>query len=251
MRCLHPLVRACIRSSPRAAQVEPGRGATKESGVPPQPGWEADFASAHPGPRVQAGNQTHAPHPADRMIVLGASTYALTKLLTIDQDYWHGWTIFEILRYMPEHNWSVYEEALKINPVLAKMMVSGVVCSLGNWIAQVHSHVDIYNFSDNTWGGRFDMPKEMAHSHLGMVKNGRYVYVSPQCRGPTARHFVLDTETKEWHDLPPLPVPRYALATQLWRGRLHVMGGSKEDRHEPGLEHWSIAVKDGKALENE
>uniref|UniRef100_A0A0E0F9V6 Uncharacterized protein n=1 Tax=Oryza meridionalis TaxID=40149 RepID=A0A0E0F9V6_9ORYZ len=131
------------------------------------------------------------------------------------------------------------------------MMVSGVVCSLGNWIAQVHSHVDIYNFSDNTWGGRFDMPKEMAHSHLGMVKNGRYVYVSPQCRGPTAGHFVLDTETKEWHDLPPLPVPRYALATQLWRGRLHVMGGSKEDRHEPGLEHWSIAVKDGKALENE
>jgi hypothetical protein len=29
------------------------------------------------------------------------------------------------------------------------------------------------------------------------------------------------------------------------------MGGGKEDRHEPGLEHWSLAVKDGKALENE
>lgn len=28
------------------------------------------------------------------------------------------------------------------------------------------------------------------------------------------------------------------------------MGGGKEDRHEPGLEHWSLAVKDGKALEN-
>lgn len=27
------------------------------------------------------------------------------------------------------------------------------------------------------------------------------------------------------------------------------MGGSKENRHTPGLEHWSIAVKDGKALE--
>lgn len=44
---------------------------------------------------------------------------------------------------------------------------------------------------------------------------------------------------------------RYAPATQLWRGRLHVMGGSKENRHTPGLEHWSIAVKDGKALETE
>lgn len=42
---------------------------------------------------------------------------------------------------------------------------------------------------------------------------------------------------------------RYAPATQLWRGRLHVMGGSKENRHTPGVDHWSIAVKDGKALE--
>ncbi|GLT61769.1 hypothetical protein SLA2020_344510 [Shorea laevis] len=123
-------------------------------------------------------------------------------------------------------------------------------------IDYVHSHVDIYNFTDNTWGGRFDMPKEMAHSHLGMATDGRYIYVvtgqyGPQCRGPTARTFVLDTETKKWQDMPPLPVPRYAPATQLWRGRLHVMGGSKENRHTPGLEHWSLAVKDGKPLENE
>lgn len=59
------------------------------------------------------------------------------------------------------------------------------------------------------------MPKEMAHSHLGMVTDGRYIYIvtgqyGPQCRGPTARTFVLDTETKQWQDMPPLPVPRYA-----------------------------------------
>ncbi|KAK8352874.1 hypothetical protein V6Z12_A05G122100 [Gossypium hirsutum] len=95
----------------------------------------------------------------------------------------------------------------------------------------VHSHVDIYNFTDNSWGGRFDMPREMAHSHFGMVTDGRYMYVvtgqyGPQCRGPTAHTFVLDTKTKKWHDFPPLPVSRYAPATQLWRGRLHVMGGS-------------------------
>ncbi|XP_057766937.1 kelch repeat-containing protein At3g27220-like isoform X2 [Salvia miltiorrhiza] len=41
------------------------------------------------------------------------------------------------------------------------------------------------------------------------------------------------------------------LATQLWRGRLHVMGGSKENRHTPGTDHWSIAVKNGKAIEKE
>ncbi|XP_066369899.1 uncharacterized protein [Miscanthus floridulus] len=79
-------------------------------------------------------------------IVLAASTYALTKLLTVDQDYWHGWTIFEILRYMPEHNWSAYEEALKANPVLAKMMISGVVYSLGDWIAQCYEGKPIFDF---------------------------------------------------------------------------------------------------------
>ncbi|THG04640.1 kelch repeat-containing protein At3g27220-like [Camellia sinensis] len=121
-------------------------------------------------------------------------------------------------------------------------------------IDYVHSHVDVYNFTDKTWGGRFDTPKEMAHSHLGITTDGRYVYVisgqyGPQCRGPTARAFVLDTQTKKWQSFPPLPVPRYAPATQIWKGRLHVIGGSKENRHTPGKDHWSIAVKNGKALE--
>ncbi|KAK9104193.1 hypothetical protein Scep_021037 [Stephania cephalantha] len=123
-------------------------------------------------------------------------------------------------------------------------------------IDYVNSHVDVYNFTDNTWCGKFDMPKEMAHSHLGVASDGRYIYVvtgqyGPQCRGPVAHTFVLDTMTRQWRRMPPLPAPRYAPATQLWRGRLHVMGGSKEDRYEPALEHWSIAVNDGRVLENE
>ncbi|KAK6142540.1 hypothetical protein DH2020_022888 [Rehmannia glutinosa] len=69
-------------------------------------------------------------------IVLGAGSLALTRLLTIDHDYWHGWTLFEVLRYAPEHNWNAYEETLKTHPVLAKMAISGVVYSLGDWIAQ-------------------------------------------------------------------------------------------------------------------
>ncbi|GFP78808.1 pentatricopeptide repeat-containing protein at1g03560 mitochondrial [Phtheirospermum japonicum] len=69
-------------------------------------------------------------------IVLGAGSLAITKLLTIDHDYWQGWTLYEVLRYAPEHNWNAYEEALKTNPVLAKMAISGIVYSLGDWIAQ-------------------------------------------------------------------------------------------------------------------
>ncbi|KAM0939874.1 putative kelch-type beta propeller [Dioscorea sansibarensis] len=158
----------------------------------------------------------------------------------------------------PQLKWEEMAEAPVPRLDGAAMQIKNLLYVFAGYgtIDYVHSHVDIYNFNDNTWGGKFDMPKEMAHSHLGMATDGRYIYVvtgqyGPQCRGPTARNFVLDTKTKEWRDLPSLPFPRYAPATQLWRGRLHVMGGSKEDRHEPALDHWSLAVKDGKALEKE
>ncbi|PON80606.1 Mpv17/PMP [Parasponia andersonii] len=71
-------------------------------------------------------------------IVLGFGTLAITKLFTIDYDYWHGWTLYEVLRYAPEHNWIAYEQALKANPVLAKMIISGVVYAIGDWIAQCY-----------------------------------------------------------------------------------------------------------------
>ncbi|KAH8969730.1 hypothetical protein BDL97_02G048900 [Sphagnum fallax] len=65
-----------------------------------------------------------------------ALSFAFTKLVTVDHDYWHGWTIMEILKYAPLHNWNAYEEVLKSNPVIAKMMISGVVYSIGDWIGQ-------------------------------------------------------------------------------------------------------------------
>ncbi|XP_059444367.1 uncharacterized protein LOC132176238 [Corylus avellana] len=79
-------------------------------------------------------------------IVLAAGSFAITKLLTIDSDYWHGWTLFEILRYAPQHNWTAYEEALKTNPVLAKMVISGVVYSVGDWIAQCYEGKPLFDF---------------------------------------------------------------------------------------------------------
>ncbi|MCI04472.1 kelch repeat-containing protein, partial [Trifolium medium] len=77
----------------------------------------------------------------------------------------------------------------------------------------VHSHVDVYDFKSNKWVEKFDTPKEMANSHLGIATDGRYIYIisgqkGTQCRGPTASAFVLDTKTKKWSSLPPLPFPR-------------------------------------------
>ncbi|EXB62272.1 Protein SYM1 [Morus notabilis] len=79
-------------------------------------------------------------------IVLGFGTFAITKLFTIDHDYWHGWTLYEVLRYAPEHNWIAYEQALKANPVLAKMMISGVVYAIGDWIAQCYEGKPLFEF---------------------------------------------------------------------------------------------------------
>lgn len=79
-------------------------------------------------------------------IVLAAGSLAITKLLTIDRDYWQGWTFYEVLRYAPEHNWVAYEEALKTHPVLAKMAISGIVYSLGDWIAQCYEGKPLLDF---------------------------------------------------------------------------------------------------------
>lgn len=81
---------------------------------------------------------------------------------------------------------------------------------------QVHSHVDVFDFSSNKWVDQIKMPKEMAHSHLGIASDGRYIYIISgqygiQCSGPTTASFSLDTATKKWKPLPPLPAPRCAI----------------------------------------
>ncbi|KAI5353451.1 hypothetical protein L3X38_006345 [Prunus dulcis] len=88
--------------------------------------------------------------------------------------------------------------------------------------------VDIYNFSDNTWGGRFDMPKEMAHSNLGMVTDGRYITLSQDSMGHSAEG--------------PLPIHSCLILRQSSGGTCPLY---------QFLDHWSLAVKDGKALEKE
>ncbi|KAL8506613.1 hypothetical protein ACS0TY_017492 [Phlomoides rotata] len=102
------------------------------------------------GPVSRITNNVFDINSPDRLlnaaIVLGAGSLAITKLLTIDHDYWHGWTFYEVLRYAPEHNWIAYEEALKTHPVLSKMAISGIVYSVGDWIAQCYEGKPMFEF---------------------------------------------------------------------------------------------------------
>ncbi len=137
--------------------------------------------------------------------------------------------------------------------------IGGRLYVIGGYASEekVLSVVDILDMRSRRWVNRWPMPPAAAQSHVGVASDGaRYVFaVSGQhgnhCRPPTPRAFVLDTALQQWHDLPRFPEPRYAPTAQLWRGRLHVLGGSREDRHTPATDHWSLAVKDGRALEPE
>jgi hypothetical protein len=95
----------------------------------------------------------------------------------VDLIWVQGWTIFEILRYMPEHNWSAYEEALKANPVLAKMMISGIVYSLGDWIAQVIPQFHFHAISTSCYchRARPNSPLPVAASACSAMKASRYL----------------------------------------------------------------------------
>ncbi len=122
---------------------------------------------------------------------------------------------------------------------------------------EVSTKLDIFDMEKEKWTARVDLPRMMAQTHLGVASDGeRYIYlISGQlgryCLPATANCFVFDTKTREFNQFLSLPVPRYAPAVQFCRGRLHVIAGAKEDRTTAADDHWSIAVQDGKAVENQ
>ena len=121
---------------------------------------------------------------------------------------------------------------------------------------EVLNRVDVLDLKTGAWNQQFPTPPDMPQSHLAVtVEKERFVYVvsgqfGPQCRPAVPRSYSLDLATGAWTSIPPLPAPRYAATGQLWKGRLHVVGGSKEDRGTPAHDHWSIAVSDGRATED-
>jgi hypothetical protein len=120
----------------------------------------------------------------------------------------------------------------------------------------VLSVVDVFDLNQRRWTDRFAMPADMPQTHLGVASDDtRFLYtvggqLGPQCHPCVADCFVLDTQNRTWGKLPPLPEPRYSPTAQLWSGRLHALSGSRPDRCTPSCDHWSIAVDNGKALED-
>jgi galactose oxidase-like protein len=120
---------------------------------------------------------------------------------------------------------------------------------------EVLSQVDVLDLQKRKWRDRFPMPSTMAQSHLALTSDGeKWIYavsgqLGNQCHPPTRQCFALDVTRRVWQELPPLPEARYAATLQLWDGRLHLVGGSKEDRATPACEHWSLGVSDGVALD--
>lgn len=131
-----------------------------------------------------------------------------------------------------------------------------VICGYTN-LNVVNDQIYTFDMKNRRWHQLVSVPQEMAHSHLGVcVEKERYIYIISGQRGnqrapAVCDSFVFDTKALCWSSLPPLPLPRYAPIAQIIEGRLHIAGGSAEDRVTPARDHWSIAVKDGKALETE
>jgi len=123
-------------------------------------------------------------------------------------------------------------------------------------INHVQSYCDVYDLAKNKWVDSIIMPANVAQTHMGVTSDGqRYIYITggqvgAQCSPCTDACFVFDTQTKTFSQFISLPEPRYVAVCEYWNGRVHIVGGSLQDRYSPATDHWSVAVEDGKAIES-
>lgn len=118
------------------------------------------------------------------------------------------------------------------------------------------SRVDIFDLEKEKWIKGLSLPSSVAQTHHAITGDGRrYIYLisgqlGSHCSPATNQCFVFDTVTRSWQDFIPLPKPRYAPTAQIWNDRLHVLGGSQEDRTTVAVDHWSIGINQGRATES-
>lgn len=131
-----------------------------------------------------------------------------------------------------------------------------VICGFED-MATVSTDIHVFDMARKAWCDPIPVPNDFPHSHTAVSTDGvRYIYVAGgqhggNCRPAITNVYCLDTQTATWHALPALPAPRYAGSMQLWRGRLHFVGGADVDRWTPTTTHWSLSVSGVEAQEPE
>ena len=130
-----------------------------------------------------------------------------------------------------------------------------IVAGYGDGLDEVLHQIDRFDLRRERWIEPIAMPTGSASTHLGCTCVGdRWLFlaggqVGPQCRPATDQVWSLDLARHEWHALPALPEVRYAPILLHARGRLHAIGGTGPERPRSRSEHWSLAIRDGRATE--
>ncbi|CAM9574004.1 unnamed protein product, partial [Hapterophycus canaliculatus] len=68
---------------------------------------------------------------------------AIVVVFGVDSDVSRGWTAGEVIRRVPLDNWEGYSSSLRDNPVLVKACTSGIVYTMGDWVAQTVEGTDL------------------------------------------------------------------------------------------------------------
>jgi glycosyltransferase involved in cell wall biosynthesis len=122
-------------------------------------------------------------------------------------------------------------------------------------LSNVSNCICIFDLESETWGRTIPLPPNVPESHCAIESDGqRYIYfvsgqLGPECSPAVKSVFSYDTQTDAWRQLPPIPQARYAGTARLWQGRLHFVGGAREDRWTACADHWSLGVQDGEACD--
>lgn len=68
--------------------------------------------------------------------LLVAGSLAFAFFVTVDEERWRGWTVWEVLTRIPLSNWERYSRNVIERPLITKSIISGFVYSIGDLLAQ-------------------------------------------------------------------------------------------------------------------
>lgn len=162
-------------------------------------------------------------------------------------------------RRFPQMRWEKGSSCEVERVEATRVVDGGHVFAVGGYIelSRVSQRVDRYDMENDRWQQVATLPDGMAQTHNGVAFDARdHAYIltgqlGVQCSPATQACWSFGTKDHQWHELPPLPEPRYMPLVHFGRGRLHCMAGALPNRLSKAHQHWSIAVENGRAIEDD